>query len=162
MKVLVSALGFCLAAAAIAVPTAQPGAAGVGNSICTAAPNSFSATGAVITSAGSDSVAANDLSFDASGLPPNELGILLAGRVGPQAPFRDGWLCLDMGPGVLRLNKFLSDGSGQASVLLDHNVGTAGLLLPGQTRVFHILYRDCMSQASGINSTNGIEVTFTP
>lgn len=111
---------------------------------------------------GSVSVAANDLNFDVAGLPPNELGILLAGRLGPQAPFRDGFLCLDMGPGVLRLNKFLSDGNGEVSVLLDHNVGTAGLLLPGQTRVFHVLYRDCMSPNSGINSTHGIEVTFTP
>lgn len=77
-------------------------------------------------------------------------------------PFRGGFFCFDWVPGVLRPNRFTSSSNGAAGVLLDHTVGTAGLLLPGQTRVFHVLYRDCMSPNSGINSTNGLEITFTP
>lgn len=156
-----------LLASALATAGAAPGPTptaplGVGTSVCTAAPNSFSATGATLTASGSTSLTASSLTFDVAEVPPGELGLLLVGFDGPQFPFNDGFLCYDLAPGVARLNRYISSGSGDASLPLNFAGLPAPVPVVGATWTFTVIYRDCLSTGAMANSTNGVQLTFTP
>lgn len=146
-----------------AVPAAGPASgSGVGTSVCTAAPNSFSATGATLTASGTTSLTASSLTFEVAAVPPGELGLLLVGFAGPQFPFNDGFLCYDLAPGVARLNRYIASPTGDASLPLNFSTLPAPVPVVGATWTFTVIYRDCLSTGAMANSTNGVELTFTP
>jgi len=119
-------------------------------------------TGGLVWASGSDSVAADDLTFSASGLLPLQPALLFAGHNaingGNGIPFGDGLRCA--GQSVVRLGVETPDPNGDAD--WGPGLGALGGWISGDTRYFQVWYRDPGGPCgSGFNLTNGVEVTFT-
>jgi len=131
---------------------------------CATSPNSAGA-GAVISSSGSVSVAANNLVLISGGAIPNGSGLFYFGPNMIQAPFGDGLRCI--GGATRRLFPIASsDGMGTATRALDFtappmDAGTH-MITPGSTWNFQHWFRDNAAGMSGFNLSNGLSVTFAP
>ena len=117
-------------------------------------------SGTILSAAGSVSVAADDLLFQASQLPPNKPALLFAGDAAmPGIPFGDGVLCV--GGVIQRLDVFFSDGAGDAS--WGPNIASGQSWGAGTMRNFQVWYRDPAGPcSSGFNVSNGVQLTFGP
>lgn len=141
---------------ATACPCANPGGSGEGCANSTG-------LGTELEGRGSASVAADDLEFHASQLPPGALAMLFAGtqsaNSGDGFPFGEGLLCAS---GALRrLEVRQADPAGRAS--WGPNIASDNAWGSGTTRYFQAWYRDNNSQCGlGNNLSNGVELTFVP
>jgi hypothetical protein len=144
------------------------GAGGVGTNYCTANANSTGQTG-LISGAGSASVAANNLTLEASRLPLNSFGYFLTSlsqAVTPNPGGSQGILCIGgqigryTGPGQIKN----SGATGAFSLLLNlTQIPTPTGFVPavvGQTRYFQCWHRDAVAGNATSNFTNGLGVTF--
>ncbi len=126
--------------------------------------------GGVLNAAGSASLVADDLRFEARWLPANKLGLFFMGGLATALPFGDGQLCVASGGmGIWRFNPPQSSG---ASGVLNLGPGVVGLsqILPrgghitaGQTWHFQAWFRDPAGPCGkGSNMTNALRVVFGP
>jgi hypothetical protein len=121
-----------------------------------------SGVGAALEVFGSSSVVADDLAFNGR-VPALRVCILYAGARAPGSgngtPRGDGLLCL--GGSITALAQSRSDLVGSISFGAGH--ASLGAWQPGETRAFQLWYRDPQGPCGKrINSTNAIEVQFTP
>jgi hypothetical protein len=120
--------------------------------------------GAILGATGSNSVAADDLVFNAENLLPNQPALLFVGNnavnMGDGAFFGDGLRCA--GQGVVRLGVRIPDSTGAAS--WGPGLGGAGGWSPGDDRYFQTWYRDPSGSpcGAGFNLSNGFRVSFQP
>jgi hypothetical protein len=140
----------------------------VGTNYCTANVNSTGQTG-LITGLGSASVAANNLTLEASRLPLSSFGYFLTSTtqaVTPNPGGSQGILCIGgqigryTGPGQIKN----SGATGAFSLLLNlTQIPTPTGFVPavvGQTRYFQCWHRDAVGGNATSNFTNGLSVTF--
>jgi hypothetical protein len=128
------------------------------------------AAGGLLKSHGTTSVAADDLTFSATKLPPSTFAMLLGSRAQRNIPFRDGRLCV--GGSGKRIWRFQLRNSRQygAAVFGDGLVARSltffsatGHIGTGDTWYFQTFYRDTLGPCgTGGNLTNNVEITFTP
>ncbi|MFT7484275.1 MAG: hypothetical protein ACI9F9_000115 [Candidatus Paceibacteria bacterium] len=124
-------------------------------------------SGAYLEALGSESISADLLSFHATNVPQNKVGLLVMGSSAISVPFKDGLRCF--GTSIQRFWKH--ENSGQSGTLTYENVisqwGKVSnvFFTPGDTRYFQVWHRDtgngspCNTKA---NLTSGVELTFTP
>jgi hypothetical protein len=122
-----------------------------------------------MSGAGSASIAANDLTLEASRLPNNSFGYFITSltqAITPNPGGSQGVLCVGgqigryTGPGQIKN----SGATGAFSLLLNLNqIPTPTGFVPalvGQTRSFQSWHRDSVGGAPTSNFTNGLSVTF--
>ena len=115
--------------------------------------------GAIVTSGGSASVGADDLTFLATGLPVNKPSLLFSGTAPGNSILGDGLLCV--GGTIQRHDVFFSDGAGTAAY--GPGLAAAWGWNPGDTRFFSVWYRDPGGPCnSGYNLANGIRINHLP
>ena len=122
---------------------------------------SSGANGALISASGSASVAANDLTLTADGLPILMNGIFFYGDLQASLPLGNGTLCLSGSNGTFRLNPIQSTGpAGQALRVVDltNPPQSAGQITPGSTWNFQFWFRDGASS----DLTDAISIPFLP
>jgi hypothetical protein len=148
--------------------TMGPGS--IGTNYCAANPNSTGNTGDMSAS-GSTSVAANNLTIEASELPMNAFGYFLTSATQANIPNPGGSLgvlCLGgnigryTGPGQIQ-----NTGTGDSfDLLLDltQTPTPTGFVavMAGDVRNYQAWHRDSVGGAAVSNFTDGLEVTFTP
>ena len=132
-----------------------------------------SGLGALIGTAGSSSVAADDLNLVATQLPANATVLFLAANMLSRSPFMDGLLCIG-GPGskIYRLPPATTSGadgsatlgSGLVALSNTNAVPIKGGIIPGDTWYFQTFFRDMGAGGcgTGANTSNVVGVTFTP
>lgn len=129
--------------------------AGCGNS---------SGLGGTLTSSGSASLSANDLTFAAQDLVAGQPAVLFQGNValgnGSGMLFGDGLRCA--GSGVRRLGTTVVDASGNAS--WGPGLAAMGNWSPGSTRRLQVWYGDPFGSpcGTGFNTSNGVELLPLP
>lgn len=128
---------------------------------CVTSPNSAGA-GALIDHIGTNSVAANDLTLTAEGLPPGKSCVFFFGTSTLQVPFFDGFRCPS--GQTYRLAPTLSDSQGFAAKYLDRSSGNYPIaaLAAGTTWTFQVFYRDTGFGTWGVNTTDGLRIGFRP
>ncbi|MFT4541881.1 MAG: hypothetical protein ACI841_002242 [Planctomycetota bacterium] len=135
------------------------------SSYCLAGANSVSTMGAKISSSGSTSVGANDLSLCVSDGVPGQFGLFFYGPSQAMNVFGDGFLCVSSG--FFRLNPPIAASvqGGYARVLdlaaAPMNAG-AGAITPGSTWNFQLWYRDPVGGGAGFNLSDGLSTTWCP
>ncbi len=130
---------------------------------CSAAGNSFDPAGARLTTSGDITAANNDISFLATGVPPNQFGFLLVG-LGTgvfNPPGSSGAICL-AGQPIGRFNGqiLVANGSGELGSftpdILNLPTPPGGQVMAGQSWGFQAWFRDGATN----NFTDGITVSF--
>ncbi len=119
------------------------------------------ANGAVIAATGSESVAANDLTLVASGVPVNQFGIFYYGDTQLQLPFGLGFRCVGGTNGIFRLGPPINSGSGGEivrAVDLTSPPHASGQILPGSTWNFQGWFRS----GTTFDLTDGVSISFVP
>lgn len=128
---------------------------GVGTNVCMSGAN-----GAVISANGSASVAANDFTLHAEGLPASANGIFFHGSVLAATPFGNGFLCVAPAT-VCRLFPILNSGAeGRFSMALDlaDQPPSTCAIGAGSTLYFQAWFRD----GGSFDLTDALTVEFTP
>lgn len=126
---------------------------------CPAAANSVSPTGATTGSLGTSSLATNNFTLEASGLPPNTVGIFFYGDGQTNVPFGNGVRCI--GGALFRLPVVPANAAGIAQFGLNFNSLPPGSqILAGDTRFFQFWYRDVAAAGAFFNASSGLQVTF--
>lgn len=149
----------------VAIVSDAPGATfwslGIANaeSYCASVPNSTGAAG-VIGAVGCDSVAAGDLTLQATSLPAGEPGLFLLGSGASQLPFGGGFLCV--APPVLRFPSGIVDGAGTLTRAVDFDVPPASLIDPGSIAWFQALHADAAAGVGSVNLTDGLALAVEP
>jgi len=136
----------------------------IGFNYCLLSPNS-TGQAAVITASGSNSVAANDLAFEAGPAPAGQLGVFFYGPELDFTPAGNGVLCVGRGAtGFARLPAVFADGTGTLSAALDNTLppSLALTITPGSRWYFQAYFRDPAGGGSGINFSDALEITFQP
>ncbi len=128
---------------------------------CVTTANSIG-SGAIISSGGSTSVAANDMVLIAYGLPLSQPGIFFYGPNQTQIPYGNGNLCA--GGGINRLPVVFSSSWGDTYYNLDITSPpqASGQILDGSTWNFQFWYRDPNGGGAFYNFTDGLSATFCP
>lgn len=128
---------------------------------CVTSPNS-AGSGARIDHVGTNSVAANDLTLTAEGLPPGKSCVFFFGTSTLQVPFFDGFRCPS--GQTYRLAPTLSNSQGFATKFLDRSAGNAPIaaLAAGSTWTFQVFYRDTGFGTWGVNTSDGLRIGFRP
>lgn len=130
------------------------------NNYCVLSPNSVGA-GAAIGSTGSLSIANNNFTLTASGLPFNTLGLYFYSQTQAQIAFGNGTRCV--GGTIIRLPIVAGDAFGLASFPLNFTALVApGIIAPGQDWNFQFWFRDAGAGGSNFNLTDGLHVRFCP
>ena len=133
----------------------------VPSSYCLTSPNSVG-TGAVISTTGSQSVAANAFGLLATGAPANTPGLFYYGQTQGQFAFADGFRCVT-GAQVFRLPILTTDAAGTASTLVDitNPPRALGQISANQSWNFQFWYADPAGPGgSGSNLSDAVEVLF--
>jgi len=128
---------------------------------CPGSPNSLGLSG-TLSVTGSASIAADDLIFHGSNLPPSTSTLLAMGGTVNDVPFGDGMLCI--GSPLHRLHHAAANASGACDIPLAIQLlpGGAGIAA-GSARYFQLYYRNLGGPlGTGFNLTNALAVTFTP
>ena len=111
-----------------------------------------------MSASGSTSIAANDLTLNASGCPANVFGLFYYGQGQVQVPLGDGFRCI--GGNFVRLPVVLTDFVGQATYAIDfNNLPPAGQINPGESWDFQFWYRDGPGGPAGFNFSDAVEIT---
>ncbi len=133
----------------------------VGTSYCISSPNS-AGPGALMCSAGTSSIANNDLVLTCNGLPANKFGLFFYGPNQIQTPFGDGFRCV--GGQLSRLQAQLSSAQGSVAHALDNTAPPTpnGQISSGQLWHFQFWYRDPAAAGAGFNLSDGHSLLFTP
>ncbi len=135
------------------------GSAGSTMNYCLTSANSVG-TGALMSSSGSPSVAAQDFVLEASGMPTDTFCLFFLGTTGGSAASFNGRQCV--AGNVVRIGPILSTGAmGAASRAMPDSVYTqfgAAAPVVGTTLHFQCAYRDAVG--SGGNWTDALCVTF--
>ena len=126
--------------------------------------------GAVLAACGTNSVAADDLVFEARWLPPSVHAIGFMGRARTSLFLGDGLRVAapGLGSGLYRLPLQSADTRGvlhygPGLVALSQGLPQGGKIHPGQPWNFQVWYRDVSGPCgSGTNTTNGVSVVFAP
>jgi len=126
---------------------------------CQTSPNSVGA-GAIMDSAGSLSLSANNLILIAYDAPPNASALYFYGQNETQVPFGNGFRCV--GNPVTRLGILQIDGLGTAFLQLDFTSGSLTQVLPGSTWSFQLWYRNPLGGGAGFNLSDGRRFRFCP
>jgi len=130
----------------------------LGRSRCWSTVNS-SDTNARISALGSDSLAVNDLTLSAIGLPDTTY-LFFYGH-GPASdsgsPFGDGHLCID--GRLVRIGTASAAAGGLAQATLD--LQAVGITSPGAYS-FQCFFRDPAAGGSGFNLSDALELNFVP
>ncbi|MCY2961995.1 MAG: hypothetical protein NTY35_17700 [Planctomycetota bacterium] len=128
---------------------------------CTANPNS-SGRRASILALGNASVSNNSLKLAVDGAPRNARGRFVYGPTQAQIPFGDGVQCVG-GP-VFGLRFLETNVGGSAFLAVNYASQTipAGIVLPGATWNYQFLFLDQNSPGFGVNSSDGLSITFAP
>lgn len=131
----------------------------VGTQFCESNPNQTGVRGQ-ITAYGSASAAVNNLTLEASDLPPNQFGIFFTSATPGNSPIGNGVLCVSP-VGIGRYGSILNTGApGVVSLSINLNTIPAGTgvvaAVAGETRYFQFWHRE----AVGSNVSNGLAVTF--
>lgn len=136
-----------------------------GENECVGAVNS-TGRGALIGFSGSSSLAANDLTLLATGLPPNGVGLFFYGTTATQVAFGDGFRCV--GGSISRLGPPQNaNAQGAVARLVNYsappaNAG-AGLITAGTTRRFQYWYRNVGGPGgTGFNLSDALVLDFKP
>lgn len=111
---------------------------------------------ASMSNSGSCSVATNQFTL-AAGPVPNQPFLFFHAPNQIQAPFGNGFLCA--GGGIVRINPPMFATGGVATRLLD--LPATGITMP-VTRNFQCWFRDPAGGGSFFNTSDGLEVLFTP
>ncbi|MEL6431474.1 MAG: hypothetical protein AAFR54_20040, partial [Planctomycetota bacterium] len=151
-----------LATAAGALVLSATASAQIGTSYCTANPNSSGQIG-LLSATGSTDVTQNNVTLQASQLPPNQFGLYVTsqtqGFVSP--PNSNGNLCLGGAIGRYNLNIVNSGATGTTSLVVDLTAVPEPSMLyavqPGDTVNFQFWHRDGPTAS---NFTEGLEITF--
>ncbi|MCP4093316.1 MAG: DNRLRE domain-containing protein [Planctomycetes bacterium] len=107
---------------------------------------------------GSSSVGQNNLSLEASQLPPNERAVFFIGLEPQRKPYGDGFLCI-ANPIVHTSTYVLINQTGRASMNL--NIGSLFTLV-GRSLYAQCAYQDAAALNSGFNFTNGQRFRLSP
>jgi hypothetical protein len=128
---------------------------------CSTSPNS-SGSGSIMSSSGTKSIAANDLTLVATGATPTNFGIFFYGSSSIQAPLGNGFLCV--GSPQYRLPVISADASGTASYLLDNTAppSSGGLVTAFSTWYFQYWYRDPTGGGAAYNFSDSLKAAFCP
>jgi|694.fasta_scaffold84190_2 hypothetical protein len=130
------------------------------SSYCSALPNSTGGS-ALMSYAGSASIAANNFQLLTSGAPANKLALYAYSTTQASTPAGNGILCL--GSPFVRLPAINTTSTGDAGYLLNFgSLPAAGPILPGDTRHFVLWYRDPAAGGANFNFSNGLSVQFCP
>ena len=120
--------------------------------------------GAVLTGAGSNSLALGDMLLIASNLPPSRMGVFFQGNHalngGNGLPFGDGLRCA--GSAVMRIQTVMADANGDSATTI--NIATRGGATPGSTKRYQLWYGDAQPTPCGMgfNLSNALEVVWAP
>jgi hypothetical protein len=127
---------------------------------CSTSPNS-AGPGAVMSSAGSASVTANDLTLLATGAPNGQNGIFYFGPNQIQVPFGDGFRCV--GGTTVRLGVVNSGPTGTFTKTIDNtNLPGTASISAGDRWNFQCWYRDPGFGTAGFNLSDGRSIFFCP
>jgi len=126
---------------------------------CQTSPNSVGA-GAIMDSAGTLSLSANNLILIAYDAPPNASALYFYGQNETQVPFGNGFRCI--GNPVTRLGILQIDGLGTAFLPLDFTSGSLTQVAPASTWSFQLWYRNPLGGGAGFNLSDGRRFLFCP
>jgi hypothetical protein len=130
-------------------------------SSCTGAPNSIGA-GARLDFTGTTSVAANDLQLHATEVPTSSRGLWVMGALQAPQPFGQGELCVAQPFIVVRRARSYTNWT-VADLVLDLGApAVAGLVQPGSSWTFQMLYRDPGFPFLPRNASDAVTATFCP
>lgn len=131
---------------------------------CVNTPNSDFAGGASLSSFGTTSIAANNLTLRANDVPRGGFGLFFYGTAQLQTPFGDGFRCV--GGQTFRLGRpTQSNANGVVNRPLDVGAppSPAGTITAGATWFFQYWYRDPGGPGgNGFNTSDGLTATFCP
>ena len=126
---------------------------------CTAAPNSFSPTGAIMSYSGTTQTSNNDLVLQATGVPPNTSAFFFYGHNPAAIPFGNGTRCV--GNPFFRLQAFHAAPTGFASFNVNlTTLPSAGHISAGQLWHFQLWYRNPAGGGAGFNLSDGLQIIF--
>lgn len=128
---------------------------------CLTSPNSVG-SGALMGWSGTTSLSADDLVLRASGVPPLQIGLFIAGDGSAQVPFGDGWRCV--GGAVERLlPAVFAAGDGSVSHAVDFGSPPLSVkYTAGETAWFQLWYRDPDAGGAGFNLSNALKAELCP
>ena len=132
-------------------------------SFCLAAPNAAGAVGARSAAQGSTSLAANDLGFRVTGLPPASFGLFFYGSEATSVRSGNGYLCV--GGSLFRLPVAQANGSGVLTLSVNSSVpplsAGVGEVTAGSTWAFQCWYRDVGGPLGSVyNFSDALSVQF--
>ena len=129
-----------------------------GGNYCVAGVNSDGQS-ASIGMQGSTSIAANDLMLVATGVADVSVaGLFVMGDTPMQAPFLDGFMCVDTGGLFFRINPVINVPGDVVTRQIDYNAMPT-VILAGSTWNFQYWYRDVPYHT---NLTDGLSLCFIP
>ncbi len=124
-----------------------------------AAANNSTGQPALISSTGTVSIAANNFTLVATGLPANTSGVFYYGSTEIQQTFGNGFRCV--GGSTFRLGVQQASAGGVMTRPIDFTalIGP-GAITAGSTRKFQCWYRNPAAGGAGFNLSNGLSATF--
>lgn len=130
------------------------------NNECVLSPNSVGA-GSVMGASGSPSIVRSDLILQASGAPPNTLGLFFYGRNATQLPFGNGTRCV--ASPFYRRPAFTTGPTGNAAQFLQiSSLVPPARPAPGEAWHFQFWHRDPAAGGANYNASDGLRVLFAP
>ena len=139
------------------------GSGPIGTTYCAPAASNSSGVPGHIEAVGSESIGANDLTLQASGLPTSQFGLFVTSTTQAAIPVSSGILCVGgsigrfSGPGQIKNSG--TSGSFELTIDLTANWPVVGVIniAPGETWNFTTWFRDIGSTS---NFTDGVSITF--
>ena len=139
------------------------GSGPIGTTYCAPAASNSSGVPGHIEAVGSESIGANDLTLQASGLPTSQFGLFVTSTTQAAIPVSSGILCVGgsigrfSGPGQIKNSG--TSGSFELTIDLTANWPVVGVIniAPGETWNFTTWFRDVGSTS---NFTDGVSITF--
>ncbi len=130
---------------------------------CTAAPNSYSATGASMSFSGSNSISRNDFELDTYDVPPNKTCMFLyAEDQSGFTTFGNGYRCINS-PLFRVRPATTSNLLGDVQYPLDlHSLPAAGTITAGSSWGFMLWYRDPAAGGALFNGSDGLSTYWCP